>query len=482
MSGSAAPTVPPRRDRSRRTKIVATLGPASSAPEQIEALLRAGVDVVRLNFSHGTHAEHAELHARVRASAEALGRPVAIMQDLQGPKIRVGALEHGQPITLVDGAELTITAEPGVAGRPELVSTTYTDLPRDVRPGDRILLDDGLLELRVVSAEPPLVRTVVVHGGQLGEHKGINLPGVPVSAPALTDKDREDLAFGLRLGVDYVALSFVRRAEEVTEARELIRKLDADVPLVAKLEKPEAIEHLDGIIGAADAVMVARGDLAVELSPEEVPPLQKLIIRKANAAGKPVITATQMLQSMIDQPRPTRAEASDVANAVFDGSDAVMLSGETAVGKHPVQAVEEMARIALAAEAVEVARPVRAPSRSRTQALVRAACMLAAEVAARAMVVYTRSGHTARLVSEARPPMPIYAFTATVEVRRRLALYWGVEPLGAILVGDPTSMLGQMGDELVGRGLLARGDLIVLVGAAHHLESSRADFIKLHEV
>jgi pyruvate kinase len=476
---------PPRavQARPRRTKIVATLGPASSAPERIEALLRAGVDIVRLNFSHGDHAEHAVLHARVRAAAEALGRPVAIMQDLQGPKIRIGPLEGGKPLTLEDGAELTITAEPDVVGRPGLVSTTYAHLPADVRAGDRILLDDGLLELRVLASEPPRVRTVVVHGGLLDEHKGINLPGVSVSAPALTDKDRQDLAVGLALGVDYVALSFVRRAEEVAEARALIRAQRADVPLIVKLEKPEAIQQLGAIIRATDGVMVARGDLAVEMSPEQVPPLQKVIIHKANAAGKPVITATQMLQSMIDNPRPTRAEASDVANAVFDGSDAVMLSGETAVGRYPVEAVGAMARITVAAEAVVVGgKPPPNGARGRTPALVRAACGLAAEVEAHAIVVYTRTGHTARLVAQCRPPMPVYAFTAAETVRRRLALYWGVQPLQVALAGDPAAMVGQLCDLLVEQGLLARGDWIVLVGAARRLTSARADFVKLHTV
>jgi pyruvate kinase len=473
----------PAQTQPRRTKIVATLGPATSAPERIDALLRAGVDVVRLNFSHGDHAEHAALHARVRAAAAALGRPVAIMQDLQGPKIRIGALEGGDPIPLDDGSELTITAEPGVVGRSGLVSTTYAHLAEDLHPGDRLLLDDGLLELRVLASEPPAVRTVVVHGGLLGEHKGINLPGVAISAPALTDKDREDLAFGLELGVDYVALSFVRRAEEVADARALIRARGANVPLIVKLEKPEAIEQLDAIIRATDGVMVARGDLAVELSPEQVPPLQKVIIHKANAAGKPVITATQMLQSMTDNPRPTRAEASDVANAVFDGSDAVMLSGETAVGRYPVEAVAAMGRIVEAAEAVENDwKPPVGAARGRTHALVRAACGLAVEVRARAILAYTRSGHTAGVVAECRPPMPLYAFTATEAVRQRLALIWGVQPLYLALAGDPTEMVGRLCDELVERRLLTHGDLIVLVGAARRLTSGRADFVKLHTV
>src|SRR4051812_19432782 len=335
----------------RRTKIVATLGPATSTAERIEALIHAGVDVVRLNFSHGTHAEHAAVFQMVRERAARLGRAVAIMQDLQGPKIRVGALVNGGPLWLADGQEIAITTEPGMVGHDGLISTTYDHLPYDVRPGDRILLDDGLLELRVLGSDPPLVRAQVVHGGPLGEHKGINLPGVAVSAPALTEKDAADLAFGLALGVDYVALSFVRRPEDVMRARELMHSHHhAPVPIIVKLEKPEAIRELDAIVRAADGVMVARGDLAVEMSAEEVPPLQKRIIHKANAAGKPVITATQMLQSMTTNPRPTRAEASDVANAVLDGSDAVMLSGETAVGQYPVETVQAMARICVAAE------------------------------------------------------------------------------------------------------------------------------------
>ncbi len=470
--------------RARHTKIVATLGPASSTPERLAALIHAGVDVVRLNFSHGTHAEHAALFNTVREQAARLGRAVAIMQDLQGPKIRVGVLANGGPLWLVDGQEIAITTEPGAVGHDDLIPTTYAHLPYDVRPGDRILLDDGLLELRVLRSDPPVVRARVVHGGPLGEHKGINLPGVAVSAPAVTEKDAEDLAFGLALGVDYVALSFVRRPEDVARARELMHaQQHAPVPIIVKLEKPEAIRELDAIVRAADGLMVARGDLAVEMSAEEVPPLQKRIIHKANAAGKPVITATQMLQSMTTNPRPTRAEASDVANAVLDGSDAVMLSGETAVGQYPVETVQAMARICIAAEALEPNPKAFPPTqRSRAYALVRAACALADDVEARAIVVFTRSGHTAHLVAQCRPAAPIYAFTADEGVRQRLALYWGVQPFLSSLDGDTDTVIARVSEELAVRGLLARGDLTVIVGAARRLASGRADLIKLHVV
>ncbi|MBX5491180.1 MAG: pyruvate kinase [Chloroflexi bacterium] len=474
-----------------RTKIVATLGPATSTPERIGALIDAGVDVFRLNFSHGTQAEHAALYHAVRAQAAARDAAVAVLQDLQGPKIRVGDLAGGAPLVLREGETVTLTTRAGVVGHDDLIPTTYEALTHDVRSGDRILLDDGLLELRVQEVRPPEVRAVVVVGGLLGPHKGINLPGVPISAPTLTAKDRDDLRFGLHLGVDYVALSFVRRAEDVLEARRFIAHLHASEPgvsrqpvaLIAKLEKPEAIEQLDAIIRAADGVMVARGDLAVELSVEQVPPLQKRIIRQANAHGKPVITATQMLQSMVDHPRPTRAEASDVANAVLDGSDAVMLSAETAVGRYPVEAVRAMARIAVAAEALPRSAPPIAPLHpSRSYAVVRAACALGVEAGARALVVVTRSGHTARLAAQCRPGLPILAFTGDEIVRRRLTLLWGVEATSMELAGDTDAVIERVTEELKRRGLMARGDLAVLVGAARHLPSGRADLIKLHTI
>ena len=326
----------------RRTKIVCTIGPATSSPSQLAALIAAGMDVARLNFSHGTHEEHGQVISALRAASAAARRPIAILQDLQGPKIRTGELQGHQPVTLVDGATVTITTR-AVVGDATLLRTTYQALPQDVRPDDRILLSDGLIELRVVAATETEVQCHVVHGGALAEHQGINLPGVAVSAPALTAKDREDLEFGVAQGVDFVALSFVRRPEDLTEARTAIAAAQAryqpdapPIPIIAKLEKPEAIERLDEILSAANGVMVARGDLGVELPLEQVPGIQKRIIRAANRVRLPVITATQMLESMITNPRPTRAEVSDVANAILDGTDAVMLSAETSVGRFPI--------------------------------------------------------------------------------------------------------------------------------------------------
>src|SRR5579864_5547938 len=338
-------------ERVRRAKIVATLGPATDGHEA--ELVEAGLDVARLNFSHGKSAEHARRCTAVREAARTRGRSVAVMQDLQGPKIRVGALVGGGPVQLEEGQQLVISTH-DVVGTAERVGCTYQHLAQDVRPGDRILLDDGRIRLSVLQSSDGEVTTRVEEGGPLGEHKGINLPGVAVSAPAVTDKDRADMAFGLQeLGVDYVALSFVRSADEIRAAHELMRSLGRTAPLVVKLEKGEAIENLDGIIQVADAVMVARGDLGVELAPEQVPMLQKRIIQRANHRGIPVITATQMLESMVTEETPTRAEATDVANAVWDGSDAVMLSAETAAGRHPLLVLKMMDRITRAAESTQ---------------------------------------------------------------------------------------------------------------------------------
>ena len=326
----------------RRTKIVCTIGPASNSEESLEQLMRAGMNVARLNFSHGTRAEHQQVIQRVRSISARLGCAVALLQDLQGPKIRTGTLQGGKPVTLVDGSHITITTR-DVKGSAHIIATTYQPLPQDVKVGDRIVLDDGLLELRVLGAHETDVTCEVVHGGELGEHKGINLPGVAVSSPALTEKDRDDLRFGIEQGVDYVALSFVRRPEDAREAQQLIRQYltemygennGRDIPLIVKIEKPEAVEQLDAILAASNGVMVARGDLGVEMPPEKVPLIQKRIISKCNELDLPVITATQMLESMITNPRPTRAEVSDVSTAILEGSDAVMLSAETSVGAY----------------------------------------------------------------------------------------------------------------------------------------------------
>ena len=469
--------------REARTKIVATLGPATRDETVLRGLFLAGVNVVRLNFSHGTHAEHAAQLAAVRRIADELHLFIAVMLDLQGPKIRIGALADGKPVTLVPGA--TVTIVPGAfVGTATRLSTTYADLPNDVHPGDRILLDDGLMELRVTGVEGGEVITTVGIGGELGERKGINLPGVAVSTPALTAKDRDDLAFGVSLGVDYVALSFVRRAHDLREARAELRRLHADIPLIAKIEKPEALDDLPGVLDAADGVMVARGDLGVELSPEQVPAVQKRIIQLANARGILVITATEMLQSMVTNPRPTRAEASDVFNAILDGTDAVALSGETAVGRYPVAAVAVMRRIALQAEAALIGHLPRVPPRSdpHIHAIVVAACTLATQVKARALVVFTRTGRTAHLVSNLRCPVPVLAVTEHAAVARRLALWWGLHSVLAHFEERTDATVTAAEDALVAAGLLATGDVIVIVSAATNMQQANANLIKLDVV
>src|SRR5438067_58566 len=370
----------------RRTKIVCTIGPATNSEAQLEQLMRAGMNVARLNFSHGIQQEHEQVIERVRAISARLNYAVAILQDLQGPKIRTGALQDGKPVRLVDGTQVTITTR-DLVGNGQFISTTYKDLPQDVKIGDRILLDDGLLELRVVSTNETDVQCLVIHGGVLGEHKGINLPGVAVSSPALTEKDRDDLQFGIKHRVDYVALSFVRSPEDIREAKHLIRQYttelyrgeeERDIPLIAKIEKPEAVEQLDKILEVADGVMVARGDLGVEMPQEKVPLIQKRIIASCNEQGLPVITATQMLESMVTNPRPTRAEVNDVSNSILDGTDAVMLSAETSVGAFPIEAVQMMTRIALETEANyhTIGRPIH-KHRSLAHAVSHAARALA---------------------------------------------------------------------------------------------------------
>ncbi len=469
----------------RRTKIVATLGPATSTPERIAGLIRAGMNVARLNFSHGTHAEHAARIAMVRRAAAEAGRHVAILQDLQGPKIRTGPLENGQPVELVAGQRFVITTEP-IVGDAHRVSTTYRALPLDVRPRDRILLSDGLIELVVTGHTDTEVETEVVHGGRLREHQGINLPGVRVSAPAATEKDLADLAFGLEQGVDYVALSFVRRASDVREVKEFIRRAGKQTPVIAKIERPEALDVLPEILAEADGIMVARGDLGVEMPPERVPIVQKQIIAAANQALLPVITATQMLESMIHNPRPTRAEASDVANAIIDGTDAVMLSGETAAGAYPIEAVQMMALIADAVEASYTGgqhsttpRWSIAPAQSTPRAIAAAACTIANSLPVRFIVVLTQSGASARLVSHYRPDVPILAFCPSEETARRTSLYWGVTPI----VIEARDRLDELEQQIVRMmretGMIRKGDLIVLSGGHPVYRYGPTNFLKV---
>ncbi len=473
-------TVPKNWDR--RTSIVATLGPATSSPKRIRELIEAGVDVARLNFSHGAADEHARIYDAVRAAEREVGRTVAVLQDLAGPKIRVGHLRDGA-VDLREGQPLIITTE-DVNGSNHAISTTYPGLPRNVRKGDRILLDDGTLELVVEDTTKTAITARVVRGGVLKEHKGINVPGVAVDLPCLTEKDLKDLEFGIRLGVDYVALSFVRRAKDINLGREAVASLGAQTPLIAKLEKAEAINVLDEILQEADGVMVARGDLGVELDPEWVPVLQKTIIQKANAAGIPVITATQMLESMVNNPRPTRAETSDVANAILDGADAVMLSAETAIGKYPVEAVRMMDRIARVVESSNTSIfGGRGPAQQNTTiSMAHAAAAIAHEVRARAIVVMTRSGLTAQLLSKLRPHEPLIAFTEQEATARRLALWWGVQCFATAFKDSTDEMIAHLENELLRRRLVEEGDTVIIVGSAPLVVRGRVNFVKMHRV
>ncbi len=469
------------------TKIIATLGPATEDDAILRALLQAGADLVRLNFSHGDHSTQQRTYERVRRIEAELGRFVGVIADLQGPKIRTGTLAGGGPVDLVAGQQFTITTEP-IVGTAEGVSTTYRALPGDVNPSDRILMDDGLLELRVVAVSGAEVVCEVVTGGPLGEHKGINLPGVKISSPALTEKDRADLEFALELCVDYVAVSFVRSAEDVAVAHDAIAALDSDVPVIAKLEKPEALEELVPIVAAADAVMVARGDLGVELAPESVPAIQKHVIRECTRQRVPVITATQMLDSMREHPRPTRAEASDVANAILDGTDAVMLSGETAVGRYPVESVAMMRRIAQSAEEELFRGPhlhTTAEAHeylSFSDALSRAAAQVAEDLVTAAIVAFTQSGSTARLASKCRPRVPILAATPLPRAARRCTLYWGVNPTLVEPVADTDAMLAGIERRVRELGLARPGDVIVVTAGTPIGQRGTTNMMKLQVI
>jgi pyruvate kinase len=465
----------------RRVKIVATIGPASASQAILQHLIRAGVDVARLNFSHGTHEQHGRTIQAIRAAAEATGRPLSILQDLQGPRIRIGELSA--PVWVSTGHSLTLsTQEVPPEGQ---VPVTYPHLPSDVKPGDRILIDDGRIELIVENSSEATVACTVVTPGVIKSHKGMNLPGVAVSAPTLGEKDRADLIFGLGQGVDYVALSFVRRPEDVTEAREFITARAADVSLIAKIERPEAVERLAEILQVADGIMIGRGDLAIETSPEAVPWIQKRIIQACNQSRVPVITATEMLESMTANPRPTRAEASDVANAVFDGTDAVMLSEETAVGRFPVESVETMVRIVEAAEGGGSGKitdvPVRFPV-SFPIAACAAGALAAPETGAKVIVVFTETGMTARLLSTERPGVPIIAYTPHEAVRRRMALYKGVVPRSMRRISNTDELIRELERSLRDEKFAQTGDRIVVLLGAKTGTSGSTSLIKLHTI
>jgi pyruvate kinase len=468
----------------RHSKIVCTIGPASRSPRTIDKLLRAGMDVARLNFSHGSHEEHSQSIALLRAAAVKHQKPIAILADLQGPKIRTGALAGGGPVQLRAGQAFVITTK-HILGDSTRVNTTFTPLPREVHRGDRILLSDGLIELRVAQVRGSDVICEVVNGGSLGEHKGINLPGVKVRVPALTPKDRADLAFALKHGADYIAVSFVRRPEDILLAKRLIRRSRKDTPVIAKLEKPEAIERLDEILRVSDGVMVARGDLGVEMSPERVPVVQKMIIARAREFRRPVITATQMLESMTENPRPTRAEASDVANAIFDGSDAVMLSAETASGKYPVDAVSMMARIIEQAEESvrEFPRPATDQERLKVaETVAELVCHASRELHMKVIAVFTHSGFTARLVSRYRPLVPIIAFSPEVTTRRRLALIWGVRPRNIVNVQKIDGLAAIAEKRLLEERHVRKGDVIGIVAGTPMGIRGTTNFMKFHVI
>ncbi|HLX76019.1 MAG TPA: pyruvate kinase [Terriglobales bacterium] len=471
----------------RRAKIICTLGPSSNSEAMIRELLGAGMDVARLNFSHGTHEEHARVIERVRRAAEKEGRTVCILQDLQGPKMRTGRLKYRTPVALKTGSRVTITPR-DVPGTTSVISTTFQDLAREVNTGSRILLSDGLIELRVKAIRNEDVECEVVNGGLLAEHQGINLPGAVLSVPSLTQKDYKDLEFGLEHGVDIVAVSFVRCAEDVRRVKRLIGERKSDVPVIAKLEKPQAIEDLDNILEAADGVMVARGDLGVEMPPETVPIIQKNAIRRASDFRKPVITATQMLESMIENPRPTRAEASDVANAVFDGTDAVMLSGETASGRYPREAVTIMARIVVEAEThLRDSEPPRRRREHRAsfsiaETICESIAHAAQDVKMRAIAVFTDTGNTARLISKHRPRVPVFAFTPFPEVGNRLNLLWGVQPVVLPQAARSSEEMVQGAErQLLQLGKVAPGDVVGVVAGTQQTSGS-TNFIRLQVV
>src|SRR5215472_13999778 len=464
----------------RRAKIVCTLGPATSGPGQVAELVAAGLDVARLNMSHGTQASHHAAYSNIRAAADASGRSVGVLADLQGPKIRLGRFASG-PVALAPGAEFTITGE-DVPGDETEASTTYAELAEDVRPGTQILVDDGRVVLEVTGVDGPRVRTKVVTGGPVSDHKGLNLPGVRVNVPALTSKDADDLRWALGQGADMIALSFVQGPEDAAPARQIMDEFGAALPLIAKIEKPQAVLALPEIIEAFDGIMVARGDLGVEYPLEQVPLVQKRAIVLARQAAKPVIVATQMLESMVGAPRPTRAEASDVANAVLDGADALMLSAETSVGAYPADAVATMARIIVAAERDWPFAPPDGPPQTIGGAIARAAGEVGAAVVARALVAFTMTGDTARRLARCRSPIPLLAFTSESATRSQLALTWGAEPFLVPPAAHTDDMVRQVDVALRDIGRCTEGDLVVIVAGSPPGTPGRTNALRVHRI
>ncbi|TAL24098.1 MAG: pyruvate kinase [Nitrospirae bacterium] len=471
----------------RKSKIVCTIGPATASREMIHSLIKAGMDVARLNFSHGDHKSHGKVIGFIKEESKKLKKPVAILQDLQGIKIRVGLIAGGF-VELKKGAEIFLHAGKEISSAKHIF-ISYPALKKDAKTGERILFDDGLIQAQITGKTGDGLRAKIIEGGLLKDKKGVNLPHTRTSLSSFTEKDRKDLEFGLKMGVDYVALSFVRRSEDIRILRGWLNKRHSSVPVIAKIEKPEALEDLDNILSEVEGIMVARGDLGVEISPEEVPMIQKNLILKANEKGKLVITATQMLESMTGHTRPTRAEATDVANAVIDGTDALMLSAETATGKYPLESVRMMDKIIRYTESKfsgyrNHSHIERLDSHFSdfSGAVAEAACSAAEDIKARAIVAFTQSGFTARLVSKFRPEAPIIAFTPQADVRRRLSLYWGVNPFLIRRLSSTDEMIGEVEKSLLNSGIARKGDSIVITAGSPLWTKGTTNLMKLHVI
>ncbi|MGP4084911.1 pyruvate kinase [Streptomyces sp. KR55] len=470
----------------RRAKIVCTLGPATDSYDQIKALVDAGMDVARFNLSHGGYAEHEERYQRVRKASDETGRSVGLLADLQGPKIRLGRFTEG-PVLLERGDTFTITVEEGAPGDRETCGTTYAGLASDVTTGERILVDDGKVCLEVTKVDGPRVHTTVIEGGVISDNKGLNLPGVAVSVPALSDKDEADLRWALRTGFDIIALSFVRSGRDIKDVHRIMDEEGRRLPVIAKIEKPQAVDAIDDIVAAFDGIMVARGDLGVEMPLEQVPIVQKRAIKLAKRNAKPVIVATQMLDSMIENSRPTRAEASDVANAVIDGTDAVMLSGETSVGKHPIETVRTMAKIVEAAEEDILAKGLpslteRNKPRTQGGAVARAAAEMGDFLGAKFLVAFTQSGDTARRLSRYRSPIPLLAFTPEPATRSQLSATWGVETFLGPHVDSTDAMVGQVDELLTRYGRCEKGDTVIITAGSPPGMPGTTNLVRVHHI
>lgn len=469
----------------RRSKIVCTLGPAVDSYEQLKSLIEAGMNVARLNMSHGSHPEHEERYHRVRKAAEATGRAVGVLVDLQGPKIRLETFAEG-PVELVRGDEFVITTE-DVAGDKGICGTTYKGLPGDVAKGDQVLINDGNVELRVTEVEGPRVRTLVIEGGVISDHKGINLPGTAVNVPALSEKDVEDLRFALRMGCDMIALSFVRDADDINDVHKIMDEEGRRVPVIAKVEKPQAVANMEAVVAAFDSIMVARGDLAVEYPLEKVPMVQKRLIELCRRNAKPVIVATQMMESMITNSRPTRAEASDVANAILDGADAVMLSAESSVGAYPIETVKTMSKIVVAAETELLSKglqPLVPGKKPRTQggSVARAACEIADFLGGKALIAFTQSGDTARRLSRYRTCQPILAFTTDEATRNQLSLSWGIESFVVPHVNTTDAMVDLVDAELLKLQRYNESDIMVITAGSPPGVPGTTNMVRVHHL